>query len=148
VIVKPDGVQRGLVGEVIKRLEQKGLTLVGLKMVVPKQEQLAQLYSQHRDKPFYSELVDFMSSGPSVVMVVEGIDAAKVVRNIVGATNGREAQAGTIRGDYSMSIQNNVVHASESRQAAEREIGIFFNQEELVSYEPVTSRWVYAEKEL
>jgi nucleoside-diphosphate kinase len=129
LIVKPDGVSRGLVGEVIRRVEQKGLHVVRLRMIYPRRECMEKLYDIHKGKGFYEDLVSFMSSGPIVAMVIEGDEAVKVVRYLIGPTDGREAPPGTIRGDYALSISKNVVHAADSLERAEYEIGVVFSEE-------------------
>ncbi len=126
VMIKPDGVRRGLIGEVISRFERKGLKIVALKMLHMSREQAEELYSVHRDKPFFNDLVEFVTSGPVVVMIVEGESAISVVRTLIGPTDGRKAPPGTIRGDFALSIQENIVHASDSPESFEREHKIFF----------------------
>jgi nucleoside-diphosphate kinase len=148
VLVKPDGLQRGLIGEIIARFERKGLKLVGLKMVRMSEEMLDQWYMEHRDKGFFKNLKSFMSSMPIVAMVWEGIDAVPVVRKLVGTTLGREAEGGSIRGDFGMSQQMNLIHASSNNSDAEREIGIVFNADELFAYHSVVEAVVYAEGEV
>jgi len=147
VLVKPDGLQRGLIGEIIARFERKGLKLVGLKMVRMTDAMLDQWYTEHREKSFFKNLKDFMGSMPIVAMVWEGIDAVPVVRKLVGTTLGREAEGGSIRGDFGMSQQMNLIHASANNGDAEREIGIVFNADELFSYHSVLEAVVYAEGE-
>ena len=147
VLVKPDGLQRGLIGEIISRFERKGLKLVGLKMVQMTDQMLDQWYTEHREKSFFKNLKDFMGSLPIVAMVWEGIDAVPVVRKLVGTTLGREAEGGSIRGDFGMSQQMNLIHASSNNTDAEREIGIVFNADELYSYNSVLEAVVYAEGE-
>ncbi len=147
VLVKPDGLQRGLIGEIIARFERKGLKLVGLKMVRMTDEMLDQWYTEHREKSFFKNLKDFMGSMPIVAMVWEGIDAVPVVRKLVGTTLGREAEGGSIRGDFGMSQQMNLIHASSNNGDAEREIGIVFNADELFNYHSVLEAVVYAEGE-
>ncbi|MCE4599124.1 MAG: nucleoside-diphosphate kinase [Desulfurococcales archaeon] len=132
VLVKPDGVSRGLVGEVISRFERKGFRIKALKMLRMTREQAEEFYSVHRGKHFYNDLVDFITSGPIVAMILEGDSAIEVVRLMIGATDGRKAAPGTIRGDYSLSIQNNIVHASDSRESYEREVKVIFKPEEIV----------------
>jgi nucleoside-diphosphate kinase len=132
VLVKPDGVRRGLVGEVISRFERKGLKIRALKMLWMTREQAEEFYSVHRDKPFYKDLVDFITSGPIVAMVLEGDSAISVVRLMIGATDGRKAQPGTIRGDFALSIQDNVVHASDSPESFEREFRVVFSDNDVV----------------
>lgn len=148
VLVKPDGLQRGLIGEIIARFERKGLKLVGLKMVRMTEDMLDQWYMEHRDKSFFKNLKTFMSSMPIVAMAWEGIDAVPVVRKLVGTTLGREAEGGSIRGDFGMSQQMNLIHASSNNTDAEREIGIVFNADELFRYNSVVEAVVYAEGEV
>lgn len=148
VLVKPDGLQRGLIGEIIARFERKGLKLVGLKMVRMTEGMLDQWYMEHRDKGFFKNLKSFMSSMPIVAMAWEGIDAVPVVRKLVGTTLGREAEGGSIRGDFGMSQQMNLIHASSNNTDAEREIGIVFNADEIFTYHSVVEAVVYAEGEV
>lgn len=143
VMVKPDGVQRGLIGEVISRLERKGLKIVAVKMLRIPREMAESHYAEHKEKPFFASLVDYITSGPVVAMVVEGRDAIKVVRKLVGATNPVEAAVGTIRGDFGLDVGRNVVHASDSPQSAEREISLFFAENEIVEYSRVDEPWIY-----
>jgi nucleoside-diphosphate kinase len=135
VLVKPDGVKRHLIGEVIKRIEQKGLKIVGLKMLLLSRQKAELHYAVHKGKPFYEPLVSFITSGPIVAMVLEGENAIEVTRKLMGPTFGFEAPPGTIRGDFSVSKQFNIVHGSDSQKTAEYEIPIFFSENELVSYE-------------
>lgn len=146
VMVKPDGVQRGLVGEVISRLERKGLKIVAMKMLWIPKEMAENHYAEHKEKPFFSALVDYITSGPVVAMVVEGRNAIKVVRTLVGATNPAEAAPGTIRGDFGLDVGRNVVHASDSPQSAEREISLFFSSDEIVSWEKADESWIYEDR--
>ena len=148
VLVKPDGLQRGLIGEIISRFERKGLKLVGMKMVSMTDAQLSEWYAEHKEKSFFGELKDFMGSLPVVAMIWEGIDAVPVVRKLVGTTLGREAEAGSIRGDFSMSQQLNLIHASANGDDAEREIDILFNVDELFTYDSALETVVYAKDEL
>jgi len=148
VLVKPDGLQRGLIGEIISRFERKGLKLVGVKMMNMTDEMLSEWYVEHKDKSFFSELKNFMGSKPIVAMAWQGIDAVPVVRKLVGTTLGREAEAGSIRGDFGMSQQYNLIHASSSDEDAKREIGIVFDDNELIDYTDVRSKLIYAEEEL
>ena len=147
IILKPDSVRRGLVGEIIARFEKKGLKITAMKMVKLSREILEKHYAEHKGKPFFESLVSFMGSGPVVLAVLEGIDAIAVVRKLVGATNGREAEPGTVRGDYSMSQQNNLIHASADSSVAKREIELFFEEGEILSYE-TTEKIVYSKDEL
>jgi len=132
VIVKPDGVRRGLIGEVISRFERKGFKIKALKMVKLSRERAMKLYDIHIGKPFFNDLIDYITSGPIVAMVLEGDEAVNVVRLMVGQTDGRRAQPGTIRGDFSLSISENIVHAADSAARAEFEIGVIFTPDELV----------------
>jgi nucleoside-diphosphate kinase len=142
-MVKPDGVQRGLVGEIISRLERKGLKIVALKMLKIEDGLARDHYAEHIEKPFFQSLIDYITSGPVVAMVVEGREAVRVVRTLVGATNPIEAQPGTIRGDYGLDIGRNVVHASDSLESAEREISLFFDAEEILEYPRMDEEWIY-----
>ncbi len=132
VMVKPDGVKRGLVGEVIGRLEQKGLQLRAMKLLQVTPDLAAKHYAEHQDKPFYDELITFITSGPSVPMVWEGREAVQVARTLMGATDPVKAVPGTIRGDFALAITENIVHGSDSHESAEREIAIYFSPEELL----------------
>jgi nucleoside-diphosphate kinase len=147
VLVKPDGMQRGLIGEIISRFERKGLKLVGLKMVQLSDEQLSDWYAEHKEKSFFGDLKSFMGQMPIVAMAWEGIDAIPVVRKLVGTTLGREAEAGSIRGDFSMSQQLNLIHASANEGDAERELQIVFAEDEMFDYEGAMDRVVYADFE-
>ncbi|HIG10931.1 MAG TPA: nucleoside-diphosphate kinase [Planctomycetes bacterium] len=144
VLLKPDAVQRHLIGPILTRFEQKGLKLVGLKLRCFPLETIQQHYSDHASKPFYRNLVGFMTSGPVVAMAFDGRDAIPVVRALVGATNAREAAPGTIRGDFGMSFSNNMVHASDSPGAAAKELELFFGEpDDLIDWEPVDLGWSY-----
>jgi len=134
VLVKPDGVARRLIGEVIGRIERKGLKIVALKMMVLERERAERHYAVHKGKPFYEPLLRFITSGPVVAMVVEGESAIEVVRNLMGPTSGLKAPPGSIRGDFSLSIQYNIVHGSDSPESARYEIPIFFEDNEILSY--------------
>lgn len=147
VLVKPDGMQRGLIGEIITRFERKGLKLVGLKMAQLTDEMLSDWYAEHKDKSFFGDLKSFMATMPLVAMVWEGIDAVPVVRKLVGTTLGREAEAGSIRGDYGMSQQFNLIHASANNEDANREIAIVFSKEELFEYQGAMECVIYADYE-
>jgi len=131
-MIKPDGVRKAIVGEVIKRYQDAGLKLVALKMTRLSRDKAEELYSIHKGKPFYIELVDFITSGPVVPMVIEGDNAVSRVRDIMGATNPKEAAKGTIRGDFAEEVSENIVHGADSVESANREIPIFFNDDELV----------------
>jgi nucleoside-diphosphate kinase len=148
VLVKPDGLQRGLIGEIIGRFERKGLKLVGLKMVQMTDKMLSDWYVEHKDRSFFGDLKSFMGSMPIVAMAWEGVDAVPVVRKLVGTTLGREAEAGSIRGDFGMSQQMNLIHASSSTSDAERELDIVFDKDELFGYNGAMECVIYAEQEL
>jgi len=141
VLVKPDGVQRGRIGTIISRFEAKGLQLAGLKMMKPSRALLEKHYEVHKDRPFFSSLLAFMSSGPVVAMAVRGEGAIGVVRNLVGATDGAAAAPGTIRGDYGMSKSFNLVHASDGAETAAFEMGLWFG-DDLVEWDLDGLRWV------
>ncbi|MCD6114421.1 MAG: nucleoside-diphosphate kinase [Thermoprotei archaeon] len=134
VMIKPDGVKRGLIGEIIRRIENKGLRIVALKMLRLSREKAEELYSVHRGKPFFESLIEFVTSGPVVAMIVEGEEAVNVMRTLIGPTDGRKAPPGTIRGDFALSVQENIIHAADSVKSAEREMWIVFSKEEVVSY--------------
>lgn len=142
IIVKPDAVQRGLIGEVIGRLERRGLKVVGLKMLQISRELAERHYGVHREKPFFAGLVDFITSSPVVVGVLEGPNAIAVTRNTVGATNPVEAAAGTIRGDFGLDIGRNLIHASDGPETAAHEVALFFSEDELVSWERAVEGWI------
>ena len=143
VMVKPDGVQRNLVGEVIQRFEAKGFTLVGLKMMQVSRELAEQHYDVHKEKSFFGGLVDFIVSAPVVAMVWEGEGVVAAARKIIGATNPLTAEPGTIRGDYGISIGRNLIHGSDAIETAQREISLWFTGEELISWEPTVKSWLY-----
>lgn len=145
VLVKPDGVQRGWVGEIICRLERKGLRLVGLKLLRVSRELAQKHYEVHRDKPFFPGLVDFITSGPVVAMVWEGPQAVNVVRILMGPTDARQAAPGTIRGDLGLDVGRNLIHGSDSPETARREISLFFSPEELISWTREEERWLWPE---
>ena len=133
IMVKPDGVERRLVGEIIRRFETRGLRLVGLKMLTPSRELAEAHYAVHKEKPFYGELVEFIISGPVVAMVWEAKDAIKLCRNMIGALKPLEALTGTIRGDFTTEVQTNLVHGSDAPETAQTEIALWFKPEELLS---------------
>ncbi len=147
IIAKPDAVQRGLVGEIISRLERKGLKLIGMKMMRLDEAELAAHYAHHVDKPFYADLEQFMKSSPVTVMAWEGYECIESVRLVIGATNPRQAQAGTIRGDYAMGIGRNLVHASDSKENGQEEVGRFFKKDELFAYDKSEYLHVYPDNE-
>lgn len=142
IIVKPDAVQRALIGEIIGRLEQRGLKVVALKMIQISRELGEKHYGIHRGKPFFDELVQFVSSSPVVVGVLEGPKAVEVTRNTVGVTNPVDAAPGSIRGAFGLTIGQNLIHASDSPESARKEIDLFFSPDEIMSYERNIDRWV------
>jgi nucleoside-diphosphate kinase len=142
ILLKPDGVQRRLLGEVISRFERKGMRLVGLKLVQAGKPLAEKHYAVHKGKPFYDSLVQFITSGPTAAMVWEGREAVQAARNLMGVTDGAKANPGTIRGDFGISIQNNLVHGSDSPENADAEIALWFKPEELVDWKPVDASWV------
>jgi len=133
VMIKPDGVRRNLVGEIISRFEKRGLKIIGMKMVKIDRSTAEKLYEEHKGKSFFEELINYITSGPVVCMVIEGDDVVSVVRKMIGNTDPKEAPPGTIRGDYALSKAENVIHASDSEEKAKREISLFFKDEELVT---------------
>ncbi len=144
VMVKPDGVQRGLIGTIISRFEERGLTLVGAKFIQLDEELATSHYEEHEDKPFFEDLVDFITSGPVMAMVWEGDDAVHLVRNMIGATDPAESTPGSIRGDFGIDLSRNVIHASDEEPGSnEREIELFFDDEELLDWDPIDEDWVY-----
>ena len=144
VMIKPDGVQRGLVGEVIKRFENSGLKIIAMKFMKVTMEQAQEHYKEHEGKSFYEGLLKYITSGPVVSMVVEGDEAIKKTREvIVGKTNPLDAAPGSIRGDFGLQIGRNIVHASDKPESAEREIKIYFNEDELLEWDWVLSQWIY-----
>lgn len=142
-MVKPDGVQRDLVGEVVQRFEQKGFTLVGAKLMQVSEELAQEHYGEHKERPFFGELVDFITSGPVFAMVWEGEGVILTARNMIGATNPAEANPGSIRGDFGVTVGKNIIHGSDSGDSAKREINLFFDENELVSYTKESSKWIY-----
>ncbi|HEX6798705.1 MAG TPA: nucleoside-diphosphate kinase [Ktedonobacterales bacterium] len=145
IIVKPDGVERGLIGDLLHRFEQRGLTIAGLKMMRISLELAARHYAEHQGKPFYPGLISFITSGPVVVSAVEGPGAVALVRAMMGATNPANSAPGTIRGDYAVSMSYNVIHGSDSVESAAREIGLYFAPDELFSYTRPAEKWISGE---
>ena len=143
VMVKPDGVQRALVGEIVSRFERRGLKIVGLKMLVVSDELARQHYAEHSAKPFFPTLVGFIKSGPTVAMVLEGKDAVSNVRAMLGKTKPAESAPGTIRGDLALDMGRNVIHASDSPESAKREISLYFDRSELATYVRIDEQWLY-----
>ncbi len=143
VMLKPSAVTRGTVGNILTRIENKGLKIVAMKMVAVTREKAEKLYAVHKGKPFYESLVGYVTSAPTVTLVIEGEEAVKVMRKIVGNTNPKEAEPGTIRGDLAMTTTKNVIHASDSVENAKNEMSIFFAPEEIVTYTRADENWVY-----
>ncbi|HET6872828.1 MAG TPA: nucleoside-diphosphate kinase [Sporolactobacillaceae bacterium] len=142
LMVKPDGVQRNLVGEIVNRFEKKGFKLVGGKLMQIPTELAEQHYGEHKERPFFGELVSFITSSPVFAMVWEGENVIATARQMMGATNPKDAAPGTIRGDYAVQVSQNIIHGSDSPESAQREIGLFFNESELVSYSKHVDQWV------
>jgi nucleoside-diphosphate kinase len=143
IILKPDAVQRGLMGRIISRFEAKGLQIVGAKMMRISADLAERHYAAHKGKPFYEGLVSFMTGSPVMVLAVRGVGAIMICRKMMGATFGSSAEPGTIRGDFGVSQSFNLIHGSDSEEAAEKEIGLFFGSTELIEYERAVERWVY-----
>ncbi len=143
VMVKPDGVQRGLVGEVISRIEKRGLKLVALRMNVIDEATAKEHYKEHLERPFFASLISYITSGPSVSMVIEGKDSVRIMRSVNGATNPVEASPGTIRGDFAIETGRNVVHASDSVESANREISLHFEDFEVTGYSRIDEEYLY-----
>ena len=148
VILKPSAIQRSIVGEVVSRFEKKGLQIVGMKMISLSDLILEEHYSHLKEKPFFKRIKDSMQVSPAIVMALQGLEAIEVVRTMTGPTNGRKAQPGTIRGDYSLSVQENIVHASDSPETAEVELKRFFTENEIFNYPQLTFVNLYANDEV
>ena len=143
LMVKPDGVQRNLVGDIVKRFEQKGFKLAGAKLMKISDELAKTHYGEHKERPFFGELVDFITSGPVFAMVSEGEGVILTAREMMGATNPAEAAPGTIRGDFGVTVGKNIIHGSDSSDSAKREIELFFDAAELVTYDKQDNAWIY-----
>lgn len=143
IILKPDAVQRGLMGKIITRFEDKGLKVVGSKFMQITPELAAVHYADHKEKPFYAGLVRFMISSPVLVLALEGVAAIAICRSMMGATFGSQADAGTIRGDFGVSNSFNLIHGSDSPEAASKELGIFFSDGEIISWDRASEEWIY-----
>ncbi|XP_070846787.1 nucleoside diphosphate kinase B-like [Chaetodon trifascialis] len=143
IAIKPDGVQRGIIGDIIKRFEMKGFKLVGMKMIQASDDLLKAHYTDLKDRPFFPSLISYMSSGPVVAMVWEGMGAVKTGRMMLGATNPADSLPGTIRGDFCIFVGKNIIHGSDSVESAKTEIGLWFKPEELVSYTSCAFSWLY-----
>ena len=142
-MIKPDGVQRGLVGEIIKRFETKGFTLVGLKLMAVSRELAEKHYAVHKERPFFAGLVEFITSGPVVAMVWEGEGVIASARKMIGATKPLEAEPGTIRGDLGVTVGRNIIHGSDAPETAKEEIALWFSDSELAAWEPTIKGWLY-----
>ena len=143
LMVKPDGVQRNLVGEIVARFEKKGFQLVGGKLMSISRDLAEEHYGEHKERPFFGELVDFITSGPVFAMVWEGENVITSARQMMGSKNPKDAAPGTIRGDFGITVGKNIIHGSDSPTSAIREIGIFFNENELVEYGKLVNQWIY-----
>lgn len=143
IILKPDAVQRGLMGRIISRFEEKGLQIVGCKLMRISEDLAARHYDAHKDKPFYASLVRFMTSSPVLILAVRGNNAITISRKMMGATFGSNAESGTIRGDFGVSNSFNLIHGSDSPEAAERELKLFFKDGEVLDYDRAVESWVY-----
>jgi nucleoside-diphosphate kinase len=146
VLVKPDGVQRGLIGEILARFERKGLKVVGLRLLSVPRQLAERHYAVHAGKPFYPGLVEFIISGPVAAIALQGPDAIATVRRLVGSTRPNEADAGTIRGDYGISTLRNLIHASDALETAAEELDLWFESDELVDYQRDVDRWIVADE--
>lgn len=142
IIIKPDGVERGLVGPIISRFEQRGLKLVGMKLLQVSEQLARQHYAVHEGKAFFEPLIEYITSAPVVVMALEGPQAVQVARNTIGATKPAEATAGSIRGDFGLMVGRNLVHGSDSPENGAEEIALWFDESELISYERAVDRWI------
>lgn len=143
LMIKPDGVQRNLVGTIVERLENKGFKIAGAKLMHVSEELAKTHYQEHADKPFFGELVDFITSGPVFAMVLEGENVIDTARLVVGSTNPQQAAPGTIRGDFGLTVGKNIIHGSDSKESAEREISLFFNDSEVLDYNLSNTDWIY-----
>ena len=143
ILVKPDGMQRGLAGEIISRLEARGLRIVGLRMLRVDEALAKRHYAEHEGKPFYDGLIDYITSSPIIAAVLEGTRAIEVVRKTMGATNPADAEPGTIRGDLSVELGRNLIHGSDGPDSAAREIALFFDESQLFDYERDVDRWIF-----
>ena len=142
LVIKPDAIQRGLIGEVISRIENKGLQIIALRMIQLTDKQIDQLYDIHTKKEFYPILKSFILSGPLVAIAIQGINCVKVVRKLAGATNSPDAEPGTIRGDFGINLTKNIVHSSDKPERAKYELSVLFSSEEYISYNLINQKWV------
>lgn len=142
-MIKPGAIHRGLIGDIIRRFEYRGLSIIGMKLIQVTEEQAREHYKEHEGKSFYPRLISYIQSGPVVVLAIYGENAVALVRKMAGATNPLEAIPGTIRGDYSADIENNIIHTSDAKETAERELAIYFKEEEVLDYQRVTNIWSF-----
>jgi nucleoside-diphosphate kinase len=143
IIVKPDAVQRGLIGEIVRRFENRGLRIAGMKFIQMSRQLASEHYGEHVGKPFYGTLIDYITSAPVLIMALEGKDAIAIARNTIGATSPANAAPGTIRGDFGVEIGRNLVHGSDGPESAVRELNLFFSADELIDWERDTDRWIF-----
>ncbi|GIN96533.1 nucleoside diphosphate kinase [Siminovitchia terrae] len=143
LMVKPDGVQRELIGEIVSRFEKKGFQLIGAKLMNISNELASEHYGEHKERPFFGELVEFITSGPVFAMVWQGENVIATARQMMGSTNPADAAPGTIRGDFGVTVGKNIIHGSDSPESAKREIGLFFNDSELIEYSKLSNNWIY-----
>lgn len=148
IILKPDAVQRGLMGQILGRFETKGLQVVAAKLMMVPRDLAERHYAEHKGKPFYDGLIKFVTSSPVLVLALRGVEAIAVARKLIGATNGRKAEPGSIRGDLGMSGGYNLIHGSDSAESAKRELELWFKAEDLVDYQPGRNEWVYDPSDL
>ena len=142
-MIKPDAVSRRLMGKILTRFEEKGLQIIAIKMLHIDEDLAKEHYGEHAEKPFFDDLVNYITSSPSLAMIIKGDDAISLIRKMVGATNPKEADLGTIRGDFAIDMGRNVIHASDSPKSAEREINLFFNDTEICDYSIIDNSWIY-----
>lgn len=143
MMIKPGAIHRGLVGDIINRIERKGLNINAIKMIKVNNEQAKLHYIEHQDKPFYNDLIEYIKSDPVIVMAIEGEEAVALVRKLAGNTNPLESSPGTIRGDYSADIENNIIHTSDAPETAKRELEIYFDENEFIDYHRITEKWSF-----
>lgn len=143
ILIKPDGVQRGLIGNIITRIENRGLKLAGLKLMQVSEELAGKHYAEHKERPFFGDLVAFITSGPLVAMAVEGPNAIAQMRKIMGSTNPQDAAPGTIRGDFALTVAYNIIHGSDGPESAARELKLFFTDNELITYKRNVDTWIF-----
>ncbi|MBM03180.1 MAG: nucleoside-diphosphate kinase [Dehalococcoidia bacterium] len=142
ILLKPDSLQRGLSGEIISRFEKKGFKIIGMKLIKVSKDLAETHYSEHKGKPFFEDLVAFITSSPIIAMVIETQNAINIARNMMGSTNPIDALPGTIRGDFGISVEYNIIHGSDSETSAKREISLFFNEKELIEYSKPIQKWI------